>query len=135
MRPPENPACNAVALCFVRPRSMKAILSALWVAGLCSAASAQSVYYNRSCGPGFGVSVAGNGFSFSYGTASPQVVSYGRPWGPAYYCAPAVPVNYYCPPPVYVTPWAYPVRAPVYSYRPVRAVVADPVFPTRRSWR
>jgi hypothetical protein len=129
-----NPACNPVRLCFVRPETMKTTLLALVVAGFCSAAFAQSVYFNRSCGSGFGVSYAGNGFSFSYGTAYPQVVSYGWPWGAVYYGAPAAPVNYYCPP-VYVNPCAYPVRAPAYSYRPVRAVVADPIFPARRSWR
>jgi len=124
-----------VPLCFVRSESMKTTLLALVVAGFCSVASAQSIYFNRTCGSGFGVSYAGNGFSFSYGTAYPQVVSYGRPWGAGYYCAPALPVNYVCPTPVYVNPCAYPVRAPVYSYRPVRAVVANPVFPTRRYWR
>lgn len=114
---------------------MKTTLLALVVAGFCSAASAQSVYFNRSCGSGFNVSYAGNGFAFSYATAYPQVVSCGRPWGAGYYCAPAVPVGYYCPPPVYVNPCGYPVRTPVYSYRPVRTVVADPIFPVQRRCR
>ena len=115
---------------------MKTTLLALVVAGFCSVASAQSISFNRSCGSGFGVSYAGNGFAFSYGTFAPRVVSYAQPWGAGYYCAPVVPANYYCPPPVYVNSWSYPVRnAAVYSYRPARAVVANPVFPTRRYWR
>jgi hypothetical protein len=112
---------------------MKTTLVALVVAGVCSFASAQSVYFNRSCGPGLNVSYAGNGFAFSYGTYYPRVVSYGQPWG-GYYRAPVVPVNVYCPPPVYVNPCVYPSRA-AYNYRPARAVVANPVFPTRRYWR
>lgn len=114
---------------------MKPTLLALVVAGLCSVASAQSIYFNRSCGSGFGVFYSGNGFASSYGTCYPQVVSCGRPRVSGYSCAPSVPLNYYCPPPVYVNPCAYPVRAPIYSYRPARAVVANPVFPTRRYWR
>ena len=112
---------------------MKTTLLALVVAGFSSLASAQSIYFNRSCGSGFGVSYAGNGFSLSYGTAYPQVVSYGRPWGGGYYCAPAIPAGYYCPSPVYVRPCAYPIRSAGYAFRPVRPVVANPVFPVRFS--
>lgn len=122
-------------MCFVCVDSMKTTLLALVVAGCCSVASAQSIYFNRSCGSALGVSYAGNGFSFSYGTFYPQVVSYGRPWTAGYYCAPAVPVSYYCPPAVYVNPCAYPVRAPVYSYQPARPIVANPVFPVRSYFR
>ena len=109
---------------------MKTTLVALVVAGVCSVASAQSVYFNRSCGPGLNVSYAGNGFAFFYGTYYPRVVSCGQPWG-GHYGAPVVPMNYYCPPPVYVNPCAYPVRVPAYSYRPIRHVVPNPVFPVR----
>jgi hypothetical protein len=110
---------------------MKTTLVALVVAGFCSVASAQSVYFNRSCGSCLGLSYAGNGFAVSYVACRPRVVSYGQPWGGGYYCAPVVPVNYYCPPSVYVNPCAYPVRFPAYSYRPNRPVVANPVFPVR----
>lgn len=110
---------------------MKTTLLALVVAGCCSVASAQSIYFTRSCGSGLGFSYAGNGFSLSYGTFYPQLISYGRPWSAGYYGSPVVPMGYYCPPTVYVNPYAYPVRGPVYSYRPARAVVANPIFPAR----
>ena len=128
-----DPACKARGMCFVPLVSMKTTLVALVVAGFCSFASAQSLYLDRSCGPAFGISYAGNGFAFSYGAYGPQVVPYAQPWT-GYRCAPVVPMRYACPVPVDLSPWTRPSRAPD-NWRPLRAVVADPVFPVRGHYR
>ena len=114
---------------------MKTTLLALAVAGCCSIASAQSVFFNRSCNTGTSVSFAGNGFSISYSTWSPRVVSWGQP---VFYgnrglgCSPRVPVAYVaCQQPVIVNPCFVPVNTRGVAFRPERRVVANPVFPAQ----
>ena len=122
---------------------MKTTLLALVLAGCClSSASAQAIYFGRPCASGVSVRYAsGPGCQFSRSSYRPQVVSYGQPWVGGYggYCAPVVPVRYYCPVvPVVVNPCGqvrsygyqgYRRAGVPFTYRSVRTTVVNPAFP------